>query len=147
MILTSRQKRKNQNRIAQRAFRTRQRQHVQSLEAKLESVLANFEELQQQHTYLSIAYETILEERKEKANFEELQQHSRHLSVAYETLVEDKEEKGLESEDPYGFPWKKNENEESHVRRVSLMDEVESDDDIAEFLLAHDASDYLWNIL
>ncbi|CZR54673.1 uncharacterized protein PAC_04557 [Phialocephala subalpina] len=60
---TAYSRRRSQNRVAQRAFRARQRQHVEALEEKLKSVLSEYEQLQQRYTTLSIAYEALLEDK------------------------------------------------------------------------------------
>ncbi|KUJ12893.1 uncharacterized protein LY89DRAFT_721729 [Mollisia scopiformis] len=57
-------RRRIQNRASQRAFRARQRQHVEALEEKLKSVLSEYEQLQQRYTALNIAYETLLKEKR-----------------------------------------------------------------------------------
>ncbi|KAF8861943.1 hypothetical protein BDZ45DRAFT_799589 [Acephala macrosclerotiorum] len=60
---TAYSRRRSQNRVAQRAFRARQRQHVEALEEKLKSVLSEYEQLQQRYRTLSIAYEALLEDK------------------------------------------------------------------------------------
>ncbi|KAH7360978.1 hypothetical protein BKA65DRAFT_196276 [Rhexocercosporidium sp. MPI-PUGE-AT-0058] len=53
-------KRRIQNRKAQRAFRLRQKMHVESLEERLKSLVGEYEELQQRYTCLSVEYEKVI---------------------------------------------------------------------------------------
>ncbi|KAL2074870.1 hypothetical protein VTL71DRAFT_8649 [Oculimacula yallundae] len=58
-------RRRIQNRKAQRAFRLRQKTHVESLEEKLHTLMGDYEELQRRYTCLSIEYERDLRVRGE----------------------------------------------------------------------------------
>jgi hypothetical protein len=53
------QRRRIQNRKAQRAFRARQKQHVESLEDKLTAMMSEYEVLQERYNQLRIAYENV----------------------------------------------------------------------------------------
>lgn len=65
MVLISSQTRRVQNRKAQRAFRARQKQHVESLEEKLQSILSDYEELQQNYNRLRGDYSSLLQKQEE----------------------------------------------------------------------------------
>ncbi|KAH9210909.1 hypothetical protein DL95DRAFT_465419 [Leptodontidium sp. 2 PMI_412] len=53
-------RRRIQNRKAQRAFRLRQKMHVESLEERLKTLVREYEALQQRYTCLSVEYEKIV---------------------------------------------------------------------------------------
>lgn len=53
------QRRRIQNRKAQRAFRARQKQHVESLEDKLTAMMSEYEALQERYNQLRVAYEVV----------------------------------------------------------------------------------------
>jgi len=59
-------RRRSQNRKAQRAFRQRQKQHTESLEQRLQSILSDYEELQQNYTRLQIDYNSLLRDKEMK---------------------------------------------------------------------------------
>ncbi|KAG4440719.1 hypothetical protein IFR05_003813 [Cadophora sp. M221] len=53
-------RRRIQNRKAQRAFRLRQKMHVESLEERLKTLVGEYEDLQQRYTCLSVQYEKVV---------------------------------------------------------------------------------------